>query len=248
MSPRAHASRRALPLPHGWTLGVALTALAVRAGADPALTPPAPPKADAAPAPAAATAASAEAAAEDPQRLTAHEAHLFLKVSRPEESQAAIIAHLDRLEGIALLRSQARLELKVPPQHLEALIATIEGEGQVLDKRKQRQDRTLEIARLAAQLQGRRTLMAQMRTFLTQADAGETGRIEWQLLQLLTETEGLANQLRTARDRVRYARVTIELQWQSSAPMRYGRAPFDWLDSTGIDQVLTSFGSHGGRQ
>ncbi len=237
MSPRTRV--RALPSP----LLLVIFATAARAGAEPTPTAAAP---TAVPTAAVAPAAKAEAA-EDPERLTAHEAHLFVKVSRPEESQAAIIAHLDRLEGIALLRSQARLELKVPPQQLEGLIATIEAEGQVLDKRQQRQDRTLEIARLAAQLQGRRTLMAQMRTFLAQADAGETGRIEWQLLQLLTETEALANQLRTARDRVRYARVTIDLQWQSSAPMRYGRAPFDWLDGTGIDQVLTSFGSQGSR-
>ena len=205
-------------------------------------------------APAAAAAIQAKSAASAPreasrpaadtgQRLTAHSARIFVKVAIPEDTRKAMLDALDKAGGYPLLLTATKMEFKVPPAALEPLLTMIEGLGQVLDKSRERKDHTLDIARLKAQLKGRRALMRKLRSFLEQADAGATANIEAQMLGLLRETEAIAGSLRQQQDHVRFARVTVDLQWQSSVPMQYVRPPFAWLETVGVDAVLSDFGS-----
>lgn len=190
-------------------------------------------------------AAPAGSAAADPAaaaRRTEHRAMVVLKVARPEKARTEVLAQLDKLGGYPLLVTDDKLELKVPPAKLDALLEVIGGLGLVVDKARTRNDRTEELERLRARLAGRRTLLKRLRGFLAEADVNATVRIESQMLALVQEAEGLAGQLRLAADAVAFARVTLSFTWRQSAPMRYARSPFPWLDGVGLDQLLREFG------
>ncbi len=176
-------------------------------------------------------------------RLTAHAARIFVKVAIPEDARKAMLGAVEAAGGYPLLITATRLEFKVPPGALETVLTAIESAGQVLDKSRERKDHTLDVARLKAQLKGRRVLLRKLRGFLDQADAGATANIEAQMLGLLRETEQVAGSLRQMQDHIRFARVTVDLQWQSSVPMQYVRPPFAWLETVGVDAVLSDFGN-----
>jgi hypothetical protein len=203
-------------------------------------TAPAPP---AAPSTAAARPPAKPAPARGDGRLTAHQAQLTVKVARPEQARRAILAKLKELGGHALLITDTRLQLKVPPARLDALLDHIAAGGLVLDKARGRVDRTEEIKRALARLEGRRELLTRLRAFLAEADVEATLRIEQQMLGLIVETERLAGQLRLAEDAVAFARVDVSFTWRQSAPMRYVRSPFPWLNDVGLEALLSRFGS-----
>lgn len=175
-------------------------------------------------------------------RATAHKAMIVVKVARPEEARKTILAALATHGGYPMLVTEDKLELKVPPKGLDALLEAITATGVVLDKARTRADHTEEIKRLVARLDGRRDLLSRLRLFLDEADVNATVRIESQMLGLVVEAERLAGQLRVAEDAVAFARVTVSFTWRQSAPMRYVRSPFPWLESVGLDQLLGGFG------
>jgi hypothetical protein len=184
--------------------------------------------------------AAADASA-DQGRPTAVEARMVVKVKSADDARKAILAGVAALGGYASLITDNALDLKVPPEHLPAVLTLISAQGMVLDKTLGRTDLTLDIATLNGQLKSKRAILSELRDLFDGSDVSATLQIERSMNDLVTELEGVKGRLRVATDRARWAVVHVNFDFYSEQRIQYVESQFEWLNSVQLDRFLGEF-------
>jgi hypothetical protein len=216
-------------------IGMLLAAFAAAADDTPSPTAPEP-TTDTAP-------AEATGGEPDPAsaRRTALVSRMVLKVVNPDDARAKLAAAVREAGGFPVLVADDRLEVKVPPEKLDAFLQQVGAEGLVLEKTLERQDLTLEIAQLDGQLEAKRAVLAKLRGFFDDSGVQGTLRIEQTMTELVTEIEQVKGRLRVLEDRARFAFVEISFRFKQRDRLIYVHSPFEWLNTVNLDRFLGEF-------
>ncbi len=174
-------------------------------------------------------------------RQTALMARIFIKVAHPVASRQAIVEDAKALGGFPTLMTDDRVHLKVPPGQLDAVMQRIAARGHVIDKGLERVDVTDEIAQLEAQLRSKTEIFERLRRFIDDSNVQATLQIERQMTALVAELEHVRGRLRVARERARWAVVTVQFNFQRQDKITYVRSPFGWLNTVDLDRFLRDF-------
>ena len=174
-------------------------------------------------------------------RLTAVTATLLLKVVHPDEVRRVAIEKTKAFGGFASLVTDHELHLRVPPEHLPALLDTLAASGTVLQKALQRRDRTEAIAQLEARLRSKREIFVRLRAFLDDSNVSATLQIERSMTRLVAELEALKGDLEVERAGVRHAQIVIGFDFHREGRISYVHSPFEWLNTADLGRFLNTF-------
>lgn len=175
------------------------------------------------------------------ERLTAITATMVLKVVHPEEVRRAAIEKVQSLHGHASLVTNTELYLRVPPEHLNAILESLLASGTALDKSLQRVDRTEYIAQLEAKLKSKREIFQRLRTFIDDSNVQATLKIERSMTALVAELEALKGDLEVERASVELATLQVNFQFHQQDRIAYVKSPFEWLNSVDLARFLAEF-------
>ncbi|TVQ89592.1 MAG: DUF4349 domain-containing protein [Deltaproteobacteria bacterium] len=172
------------------------------------------------------------------QAHTAVTARFVLQVSEPTQAADPLIAQARDLEGWFQVRTQDRLELRVPVERVDALLSAAASMGRIVDRAVQRTDLTREMVEVEGQLRTRREGLQRYFEVLETADKTSVYAVQARVLRQINLIEELEGRLRVLKHRARYARVDITFRFRDrAAPVPTGDSPFDWLNTLNVQEV-----------
>lgn len=174
-------------------------------------------------------------------RQTAIDASLALKVAHPDQVRRQVLELTKQAGGYPTLVSDGRLDLRVPPQQVDALLAQFSQTGLVLGRTLQRSDRTEVIADLQARLRTKRDIFQRLRAFLDDSNVAATLKVERSMTALVTDLERLRSELEVEEANVRNAAVRITFQFHQERRVDQVVSPFEWLNTLDLEQFLGAF-------
>jgi hypothetical protein len=111
------------------------------------------------------------------------------------------------------------LVFKVPPEQFQEVLAALGDVGEIRNQTVSAEDVTDRIVDLQSRISTAETSVERLRTLLENADAIKTiTELEAQLLERETTLEVLRGQLRTVRDQVSLATITVEITQAAARP------------------------------
>ncbi len=174
-------------------------------------------------------------------RQTAIDATLALKVAHPDQVRRQVLELTKQAGGYPTLVSDGRLDLRVPPQQVEALLTQFSQTGLVLGRTLQRSDRTEVIADLQARLRTKRDIFQRLRAFLDDSNVAATLKVERSMTALVSDLERLRSELEVEEANVRNASVRITFQFHQERRVDQVISPFAWLNTLDLEQFLGAF-------
>jgi hypothetical protein len=175
-------------------------------------------------------------------RLLIYTAQLNLAIHQVTEVQEQAIALVEEAGGYAAYRDGYSVILRVPAGAFHSTLDALKGLGDVLAVQWQAEEvsdqfRDLEI-RLRTAIEMRDRLAQLLAQAQTVADALA---IEEQLQRLTLEIELYEGQLRSLSDRISFSTITVTFSElaSSNVPTNEYRLPFYWLNSMGLERLLT---------
>jgi hypothetical protein len=184
----------------------------------------------------------AVARAEEPApRQTALTARVVLKVVHPDEARRDALDDVAKLGGFPVLVTDQQLVLKVPPAKLDETLAALTARGAVLEKTMERNDLTLAIAQLEAQLRSKQEIFDRLRKLLDDSDVNATLQIERDMSQLVMEMESQKGQLRVQRERAAWALIDLAFNFRERDRLVYVHSPFQWINTVDLHRFLGDF-------
>jgi hypothetical protein len=198
-------------------------------------------KPDAATAPAPDAGTTASEPAESGGRQSAIVARVTLKVVNPSETRAELRNWASEHGGFPVLITNTELILKVPPDELSATLARLGKKGLVLEKSLQREDLSLQIAKLEGQLESKRAILAELRRFFDTSDTAATLEIEKNMTSLVGELESVKGQLRVLRDRAHWVVIDVSFLFTKRDRVTRVSSPFEWLNTVDLDRFIQEF-------
>ena len=174
-------------------------------------------------------------------RQTAIDASLVIKVAHPDQVRRQVMDLVRQAGGYPTLVSDARVDLRVPPQAVEALLAQVSQAGLVLARTLQRNDRTEVIADLQARLRTKRDIFHRLRAFLDDSNVAATLKVERSMTALVTDLERLRGELEVEEANVRNAVVRVTFQFHQERRVDQVVSPFAWLNTVDLEQFLGGF-------
>lgn len=177
----------------------------------------------------------------DQTRDTSLVASIVLKVVHPEDVRGSLIELAESLDGFAVLITDERLTLKVPPSKLSQMIQAAAKEGSVVEKTLERQDLTARIAELEGQVKSKTEILRRLRDFFKDSEISAALRVEQSMTALVVELERVKGELRVARERARHAVVDISFRFPERDRIIYVDSPFEWINTVDLDRFLREF-------
>ncbi len=179
--------------------------------------------------------------AERGARQTAIDASLALKVAHPDQVRRQVLELTHAAGGYPTLVSDGRLDLRVPPQQVDALLAQVSQAGLVLARTLQRSDRTEIISDLQARLRTKRDIFQRLRAFLDDSNVAATLKVERSMTALVTDLERLRGELEVEQANVRNASIRITFQFHQERRVDQVVSPFGWLNTLDLEQFVGAF-------
>lgn len=136
-----------------------------------------------------------------------------------------------------------QVELRVPRDSVARFEERLAGLGRRLDRRYSTVDLSEEFADQIAGLNARARILAQWEQLLGQSrDAHAALDIQKELVVVAGELDQRRGALTLLRDRVAFARVTLDFQFQGrSVSGRDGRTAFPWLNRLDLSRLQEGF-------
>jgi hypothetical protein len=179
--------------------------------------------------------------AESATRHTALVASVTLKVINPTETRQRVQQKALERGGFAVIVTDRELSLKLPPQALSALLEEVADSGLVIEKSLERQDLTLEVAKLEAQLKSKQAILTELRDFFDGSDVGATLRVEKSMMEIVDELEHVKGSLRVLYERASWSVVHVHFQFKERRRLTDIESPFEWLNSVKLERFLEEF-------
>ena len=167
---------------------------------------------------------------------------LVVKVPQVEPASDALVARAKELGGWFANRGSDRVDLRVPVDRVNDLLAFVAPMGTIVERTLSREDRSFQISDVRSRLKAREDMLQKYFEVLEGASADSVLTVEYQTASLVAEVEQLKGQLRYLEDQVRYARVSVAFQFRErNAPSRDGTSSFAWLNTMNLQDLIWDF-------
>jgi hypothetical protein len=174
-----------------------------------------------------------EQAAARQQRVMIYTAALSIVVNDVDDGRAALTRIAQEAGGYLQQVSGNSVTIRVPADRFTAVLETVAGLGQVIDRALTAQDVTDEFVDLEARLANARRVRDRLLALLEQAKTvEETLAIEKELGRLNEEIERYEGRLKLLRDRVALSTITVTFERVAPLPQMprdVRQLPFGWL-------------------
>lgn len=174
--------------------------------------------------------------------LIIYSAQFVLAIYEVDATQRALADAAREAGGHVDALDSRSITLRVPADRFEAFLATVEGTGQVVDRRLQAQD----VGEQFRDLQIRLANLTAMRDRLEQmlqraATVQEALAVERELERITVELESLRGRLRYLADRVSFSTITVSFDVLRRDPITAdapSQLPVRWLRTLGLSNLL----------
>jgi len=174
--------------------------------------------------------------------LLIYEAHMFLAVFKVEENIKAVATVARESGGFLSQQTDASIVIRIPAAKFNSIIESIEAMGDVLHRQVQAMDVSEEFRDVEIRIQNSMQVRDRLAQLLTRATTVEESlQIERELERLTSEIERLKGRMRFLQDRIAYSTITVSFQPKEQERLNNDmfRLPFDWLDSLGLQRLLS---------
>lgn len=174
--------------------------------------------------------------------LLIYEAHLYLAVFKVDENIKSVATIAREAGGFLSQQTDTSIVIRVPAAKFTALVESIEGLGDVLHRQVQAQDVSEEFRDVEIRIRNAMQVRDRLAELLTRASKVEESlQIERELERLTGEIERLKGRMRFLQDRIAYSTITVSFQPKEQERLNNDlfRLPFDWLDSLGLQRLLS---------
>jgi hypothetical protein len=173
--------------------------------------------------------------------LLVYEAELGLAVYKVDETERKAIEIGQALGGYLVSQDERRLVLRVPAAKFQDALKQLEGVGDVRGRRIHSEDVTADFRDLNIRLRNAEEVRDRLAALLAKAnDAAAALAIEKELDRVTEQLERLKGELRAMEERIAFSKITLLFEvkrWETLDPDF--RLPFDWLQSVGLQQLLS---------
>ncbi len=168
--------------------------------------------------------------------------YLVVKVSDRDKAADRLVRGAEERNGYFTRKDKNGVTLRVPVQHLDALVSAAAQLGQVIDRRLQREDLGNDLLNKKAALKAKSEVQRQYLAILDKADTDGALYVEKELIQLVAEIETLKGQIRQLQDRTAFASMAVHFDYPDrKAPVPDGNSPFAWLNTMNLSDLMEEF-------
>jgi hypothetical protein len=165
-----------------------------------------------------------------------------LQVEESEAAARALIAQAESLGGWFVRRSKSDLELRVPSARADTFIAAMAALGILMDRNLTTESLEAERAESTSRLKARRGMLQDYYAVLKESSDSTLFTIQNEIVNLQTEIEQTAAQIRKLEDRMAYAQVTVYFRFfERAAPLATGQSRFEWLNRLDLPTLMRRF-------
>lgn len=173
---------------------------------------------------------------------SAVQVRLVVKVSDRDKAADRLVRGAEERNGYFTRKDNDGVTLRVPVQHLDALVTEAGLLGQVIDRRLQREDLGNDLLNKQAALKAKSEVQRQYLAILDKADTDGALYVEKELIQLVAEIETLKGQIRKLQQRTAFALLAVRFDYpERRAPVPDGRSPFAWLNTMNLSDLMEEF-------
>lgn len=188
------------------------------------------------------TVATTATDAVQPGPLLIYQAQLHLAVFKVAENLKAVAKAGTDAGGFLSQQNDTMLVIRVPAAKFSEVIEAIEALGDVLHRQVQATDVSEEFRDVEIRIRNALQVRERLAALLTKATTVEDSlRIERELERITGELERLKGRIRFLQDRIGYSTITVHFQPKEQEQIARDsfRLPFDWLDSLGLQRLLS---------
>ncbi len=166
----------------------------------------------------------------------------------PEATSVSLAEWADSSGGYYTFRSAERVELRVPPDHLEALQPLLEATGdEIVLLAPATIDYRSELRDVEAGIVSRTESLDRVLSFLSSANVSATLAFERELRSLTQEIEFFEGRRRAIINDTRFARVTVRLSVRSRSVPADLPSSFGWINGLSLYRFIDRLNEEGRR-
>ncbi|MBN9159825.1 MAG: DUF4349 domain-containing protein [Myxococcales bacterium] len=216
------------------------------AGGAPAPAPPPPPPQ---PPQAAEPSAAMKPEKADPTTEPAKNRDLVIYTARFTMAVYEVNRGLDAVEKIARdnggylgHKKDREITVRVPRGRFEAMLAAVNGIGDVLHREIQAEDVTDEHVDLEIRIKNARAMQRRLTDLLTRASVKDALEIEKELHRVTEELERLEGRMKVLKDRIAFSTITVIFEPRNAQIVAArARLPFPWLQALNLPSLLSLY-------
>lgn len=161
-----------------------------------------------------------------------HRVYATILVADPEETAGEIISWAEQHNGYFLYNSPDRVVIRFPVEHTGSFRPFLETSSEYLfEYSSDAQDFREEIVLLQSGIRSREEILEKNLSFIDKADVKGTLEIEREVMQLLSEIEGLKGRLNRLLQDIRYSYGEVSLSFQNTSIPHTLSSSFNWINS-----------------
>jgi len=181
----------------------------------------------------------AHAQSEPAEDVSALQASLVIKVQRRDDIADAMVSQARGVGGYFSSRTQDHIIFKIPTAASEDFLDFAAQQGIVVDRNFSSQALTEAIADVRAKLGAREDILDEYFEVLSDAGSESIVTVEREIVNLISQVEGLKGRLRYLQHQAAYADISISFQFKDrSAPSRDGSSSFAWLNTLNVADLV----------
>ncbi|MFW5769746.1 MAG: DUF4349 domain-containing protein [Spirochaetota bacterium] len=162
----------------------------------------------------------------------AHSVKAAVLGADPESVSEEVAEWIESKGGYYLFRSEGSISARLPDSRLPALRSFLEESSEgVTEYSPSARDVREEILYLRAAVSGREEILEKNMTFLEETGFGATLAVERELMEILTELEGLEGRLRRLEHERRYALLDVQINFLEQDLPSDIPSSFEWVNS-----------------
>jgi hypothetical protein len=167
---------------------------------------------------------------------------ITIKPGNGDEAAEKLVKQAIFLKGYFLVRSNERVQLKVPSRAADKLQQFIEDNWLVYQQDYQANDLTAQLIDAKSKLNAKEDLLSEYQKILVSARKAKLVKVSTAVTSLVKEIELLRGRINYMRHQLRYAKFTVYFKIDRSTMVRRQvSSSFPWLNSVGLPKLLSDF-------
>jgi len=139
-------------------------------------------------------------------------------------------------------KKDREITVRVPRGRFEAMLAAVNGIGDVLHREIQAEDVTDEHVDLEIRIKNARAMQRRLTDLLTRASVKDALEIEKELHRVTEELERLEGRMKVLKDRIAFSTITVIFEPRNAQIVAArARLPFPWLQALNLPSLLSLY-------
>ena len=165
-----------------------------------------------------------------------------LQVEESDQAAKAVIARADSLGGWFTRRAKTEAEFRIPVARADSFIAGLATIGIPLDRNLSTESLEGRRGELFSRLKARRAMLQDYYAMLKESGDSTVFTIPSEIVNLQTEIEQTADQIRKLEERMALAEVTVRfLFFERGTPLTTGQSRFRWLNRLDLPTLMSRY-------